>query len=106
MEKFNNLTKKNFKKNQKIFREIFFSIFFWLSRFHIQFGACLRKFGGLGPLVWEEIENEQTVHKGLAKLLYRFGGLGPLVWEEIENEQTVHKGLAKLLYRYRCTKLV
>jgi hypothetical protein len=31
----------------------------------------LRKFGGLGPLVWEEIENEQTVHKGLAKLLYR-----------------------------------
>jgi hypothetical protein len=27
--------------------------------------------GGLGLLVWEEIENEQTVHKGLAKLLYR-----------------------------------
>jgi hypothetical protein len=45
-----NLTKKNFKKkNQKIFREIFFSIFFWLSRFHIQFGACLRKFGGARP---------------------------------------------------------
>jgi hypothetical protein len=32
----------------------------------------LRKFGGLGLLVWEEIENGQTVHKGLAKLLYRF----------------------------------
>jgi hypothetical protein len=29
-----------------------------------------------------------------------FWGLGPLVWEEIENERTVHKGLAKLLYRY------
>jgi hypothetical protein len=27
--------------------------------------------GGLGPLVWEEIENVQTVHRGLAKLLYR-----------------------------------
>jgi hypothetical protein len=25
-----------------------------------------------GPLVWEEIENAQTEHKGLAKLLYRF----------------------------------
>jgi hypothetical protein len=69
MEKFEQ--KKFQKKNQKIFREIFFSNFFWLSRFHIQFGACLRKFGGLGPLVWEEIENVQTVHRGLAKLLYR-----------------------------------
>jgi hypothetical protein len=32
--------------------------------------AC-ENLGGLGPLVWEEIENEQTVHRGLAKLLYR-----------------------------------
>jgi hypothetical protein len=32
--------------------------------------AC-ENLGGLGPLVWEKIENEQTVHKGLAKLLYR-----------------------------------
>jgi hypothetical protein len=30
------------------------------------------------------------------------GGLGPLVYEEIETAQTVHKGLAKLLYRYVC----
>jgi hypothetical protein len=26
--------------------------------------------GGLGPLVWEEIDTEQTVVKCLAKLLY------------------------------------
>jgi hypothetical protein len=32
--------------------------------------AC-KKFGGLGPLVWEEIDTEQTVVKGLAKLLYK-----------------------------------
>jgi hypothetical protein len=31
-----------------------------------------------------------------------FGGLDPLVWEEIENGQTVHKVLAKLLYRLVC----
>jgi hypothetical protein len=31
--------------------------------------AC-KNLGGLGPLVWEEIENEQTVHKGLVKLLF------------------------------------
>jgi hypothetical protein len=30
------------------------------------------KFGGLGQLVKGEIETAQTVHKGLAKLLYRF----------------------------------
>jgi hypothetical protein len=26
---------------------------------------------GLGPLVWEEIENEQTVHKPKLKFIYR-----------------------------------
>jgi hypothetical protein len=31
--------------------------------------------------------------------IFFWGGLDPLVWEEIENEQTVHKGLPKLLYR-------
>jgi hypothetical protein len=41
--------KKIQKKNLKIFREIFFPIFFGLSRFHIQFRACLRKFGGSRP---------------------------------------------------------
>jgi hypothetical protein len=29
-----------------------------------------KKLGGLGPLVWEEEGNAQTVHKGLAKLLF------------------------------------
>jgi hypothetical protein len=33
------------------------------------------------------------------------GGLGPLVWEEIENVQTVHRGLAKLLYRYEVSQV-
>jgi hypothetical protein len=28
------------------------------------------------------------------------GGLGPLVWEEIENAQTVHKPKLKFIYRY------
>jgi hypothetical protein len=27
--------------------------------------------GGLGPLVWEEIENVQTVHKPKLKFIYR-----------------------------------
>jgi hypothetical protein len=47
-------SKKKFKKKiqkkiLKIFREIFFLNFFGLSRFHIQFGACLRTFGGSRP---------------------------------------------------------
>jgi hypothetical protein len=51
------------------------------SFFRIFFGYCgsmstlehaCENLGGLGPLVWEEIENGQTVHKGLAKLLYRY----------------------------------
>jgi hypothetical protein len=29
----------------------------------------MRIFGGLGPLVWEEKENTQTVHKGLEMIL-------------------------------------
>jgi hypothetical protein len=37
------------------------------------------------------------------KLFFNFWGLGLLVWEEIENGQTVHKGLAKLLYRCYAT---
>jgi hypothetical protein len=34
-------------------------------------GSACEKLGGLCLLVWEEIENAQTVVKGLAKLLYR-----------------------------------
>jgi hypothetical protein len=33
-----------------------------------------------------------------------WGGLGRLVWEEIENAQTVHK--PKLKFIYRCTSCV
>jgi hypothetical protein len=43
----------------------YFFKFFWAI-------VVPRNLGGLGPLVWEEIENGHTVHKGLAKLLYRF----------------------------------
>jgi hypothetical protein len=32
-------------------------------------GSVCQIFWGLGPLVWEEIENEQTVHKPKVKLL-------------------------------------
>jgi hypothetical protein len=32
--------------------------------------AC-ENLGGLGPLVWEEIENAQTVHKPKLKFIYR-----------------------------------
>jgi hypothetical protein len=40
-----NFTKKKFTK----FSVNFFFILFCLSRFHIQFGACLRKIGGSRP---------------------------------------------------------
>jgi hypothetical protein len=51
----------------------FFNFFFGYHGFTSDLEYVIEKFGGgLGPLVWEEIENEQTVHKGLAKLLYRF----------------------------------
>jgi hypothetical protein len=36
-----------------------------------QFGVGLRIFVGLGPLVWEEIETKQTVHKPKDKFIYR-----------------------------------
>jgi hypothetical protein len=70
MEKFD---KKKFKKIfKKIFREFFFQIFLGYRCSAANLGYACKKFGGLGLLVWEEIETAQTVHKGLAKLLYRF----------------------------------
>jgi hypothetical protein len=60
------------KKIQKIFREFFFQIFFGYHGSTSNLEHACENLGSLGPLVWEEIENEQTVHKGLAKLLYRF----------------------------------
>jgi hypothetical protein len=35
----------------------------------------MQKFGALGPLLWEEIETEQTVLKALVKLLYRLAAI-------------------------------
>jgi hypothetical protein len=49
----------------------FFQIFFGYHGSTSNLEHACENLGGLGPLVWEEIENEQTVHKGLAKLLYR-----------------------------------
>jgi hypothetical protein len=67
-----NLTTQNFKKKiLKIFREIVFQFFFGYHGSTSNLEYACENLGGLGPLVWEEIENEQTVHKGLAKLLYR-----------------------------------
>jgi hypothetical protein len=63
--------KLNKKKINKIFREFFFQIFFSYHGSTSNLEHACENLGGLGPLVWEEIENEQTVHKGLAKLLYR-----------------------------------
>jgi hypothetical protein len=57
----------------KIFREIFFfQTFLGYHGSTSNLEHACENLGGLGPLVWEEIENEQTVHKGLAKLLYRY----------------------------------
>jgi hypothetical protein len=69
--------------------------FFGLSRFHIQFGACLRKFGGLSPLVWEEIENEQTVHKPKLKFIYRRYN------DVFEGKNDFEGQMGKLVYRQR-----
>jgi hypothetical protein len=62
-----NFTKKNFKKNFRKFSVNFISNFILLSWFHSQFGVCLQK---LGPLIWEEIETAQTVHKPKLKFIY------------------------------------
>jgi hypothetical protein len=57
------IKKNSKKKNPKKIREIFFSFFFGYhgSMFNLEHAS--KKNLGLGPLVWEEIENEQTVHK-------------------------------------------
>jgi hypothetical protein len=43
-----------------------------LKPVHSQFEVGKRKFGVLGPLVWEEIDIEQTVHKPKLKFIYRY----------------------------------
>jgi hypothetical protein len=76
------LLKKSPKKNSLNFSWIFFSIFFLpiVAGFTANLGCAFDKFWGLGPLVWEEIENGQTVVKGLAKVLYRYHMLGSGGW--------------------------
>jgi hypothetical protein len=60
------------KSSQKKNPWNFFQIFVDYPGFTANLGYACENFGSLGPLVWEEIENAQTVHKGLAKLLYRY----------------------------------
>jgi hypothetical protein len=52
-----NQKKKSEKKFQKIFREILFQIFFAFHGSTSNLEHACEIFGGLGPLVWEEIEN-------------------------------------------------
>jgi hypothetical protein len=64
------ISKKNFKKNFRKFFVNFFSQFFLGyhgSTFNLEH-AC-KNLGGLGPLVWEEMENTQTVHKPKLKFI-------------------------------------
>jgi hypothetical protein len=77
-----NLNKKKFHKKNfyKIFREFFFQIFFGYHGSTSNLEHACENLGGLGPLVWEEIESVQTVHKGLAKLLYRFESVFEKSW--------------------------
>jgi hypothetical protein len=64
------ISQKNFTKF--FVNNFFFKHFFGYSGSTANLGYACKNLGGLGPLVWEEIEFAQTVHKGLAKLLYRF----------------------------------
>jgi hypothetical protein len=46
------IEEKNSKKFKKKIQKKNFREFFWLFIFRSQFGVCLQKMGGLGPLVW------------------------------------------------------
>jgi hypothetical protein len=54
------IAKKNFRKFSVKF---FFLIFFGYPGSTANLGYACEHLGGLGTLVWEEIENAQTVHK-------------------------------------------
>jgi hypothetical protein len=59
-----NLKKKIAKKNFRKFSvKFFFLIFFGYPGSTANLGYACEHLGGLGTLVWEEIENAQTVHK-------------------------------------------
>jgi hypothetical protein len=64
--------KKFQKKIRKFSVKIFFQLFFPYHGSTSNLEHACENLGELGPLVWEEIENVQTVHRGLAKLLYRY----------------------------------
>jgi hypothetical protein len=59
------ISKKNFQKNNQ---------FFWANGLtHLNYGLPETIWGGVyARWFWAEIENGQTVLKGLVKLLYRF----------------------------------
>jgi uncharacterized protein Usg len=64
--------------------KFFFQIFFGYRCSAANLGFSCKYLGGLGPLVKEEIETAQTIHKSLAKLLYRF------TWAWVEVCYGVH----------------
>jgi hypothetical protein len=65
--------KIKFLKILKNFREIFFLHFFWQSTFHIQFGVCLRKFGGSRPagLAVKGIRTNSTIRLSQIIILFQ-----------------------------------
>jgi hypothetical protein len=67
---------KNFeKKIGKFSVKYFFNFFLAIVVLQPILGMPAKTLGGLGPLVWEEIENGQTVHKPKLKFIYRCGVL-------------------------------
>jgi hypothetical protein len=56
------------KKFHKVSVTFFVHIFFGYHGSTSNLEHASENLGGLGPLVWEEIENKQTVHKGLATM--------------------------------------
>jgi hypothetical protein len=62
----------NFKKIcWKFSVKICFNFFLAIIVSRLIWSMLAKIWGGLGPLVWEEIENEQTVHKPKLKFIYR-----------------------------------
>jgi hypothetical protein len=66
------IQKKNSKKKSENFPwNFFFQIFLGYHGSTSNLEHACEHLGGLGPLVWEEIENVQTVHKPKLKFIYR-----------------------------------
>jgi hypothetical protein len=58
------------QKKNLIFREKIFEFFFGYQRSTSYLGYACDNLGDLGPLVWEEIENAQTVVNPKLKFIY------------------------------------